>query len=63
MATCLRLALNSPVKALISVMRSISSPKNSTRTMVSVLSAGKISTTSPRTRNLLRTRLMSLRSY
>ena len=39
---------------MTSLIRSISSPKNSTRIAFSLDCAGKISTTSPRTRNLLR---------
>ena len=63
MAMCLSWETASPVRGLNSVSRSISSPKNSTRTARSVAFAGKISTTSPRTRNLLRMKFTSLRSY
>ena len=63
MAMCFSSAVTSPVRGLNSRRRSISSPKNSTRTALSVALAGKISTTSPRTRNLLRMKFTSLRSY
>ena len=63
MAMCFSSEMAPPVRGLNSVSRSISSPKNSTRTALSVALAGKISTTSPRTRNLLRMKFTSLRSY
>ena len=55
--------LISPVSTSTSVIRSISSPKNSTRIAVSVLFAGKISSTSPCTRNVPRLKSISLRVY
>ena len=63
MPICFSSPVTSPVRGMNSLIRSISSPKNSTRTAFSLDSAGKISTTSPRTRNLLRIKFTSLRSY
>ena len=51
-----------PVRGSKRVIRSISSPKNSRRTASSSFWAGKISTTSPRTRNFPRPNSISLRS-
>ena len=52
-----------PETISISEMRSISSPKNSTRTAFSWLAAGMISTTSPRTWKVPRSDSKSLRLY
>ena len=58
----LRSASSSPVSGSSSVIRSTSSPKNSTRTISSEL-AGPISSVSPRTRNRARDSAASLRWY
>ena len=62
-ATWFRSPKTSPVNGSISRIRSISSPKNSTRSARSSCEAGKISTTSPWTRNRPRWKSISLRSY
>ena len=55
-----RLALISPVRISICMIRSISSPKNSTRMAVlKVLDTGRISSTSPRTRKVPRLKSIS----
>ena len=63
MMMCSRVAFTWPFRGSTSAIRSISSPKNSTRIRFSPPWAGLISITSPRTRKQPRFRSMSLRSY
>ena len=61
--TCSSVFCTCPFNGSTSVIRSISSPKNSTRIRNSLPCAGLISITSPRTRKQPRFKSISLRSY